>query len=182
MVLPTGPEKLPDAMRKMGQFYAELRKMSNSFQKEFKAAVDELPDAQRTVIAMRDYRPAEVTADAKRIAEQQPTLRHAEGGDHRVEAELGRRLRVLGVCVRVCRGRHRRTRHDRVVRGDAFLPQCRNDAVGDLPDRPLRQRVLLEGAVDLDRLLGGRILGELAIEHLAGVALLDIENDIHFIQ
>lgn len=36
-----GPEKLPQAMRKAGQFYAELRKMSSGFQEEFKAAMDE---------------------------------------------------------------------------------------------------------------------------------------------
>jgi sec-independent protein translocase protein TatB len=36
-----GPEKLPDAMRKAGQFYAELKKMSSGFQKEFRDAVDE---------------------------------------------------------------------------------------------------------------------------------------------
>lgn len=36
-----GPEKLPQAMRRAGQFYAELRKMSSGFQEEFKAAMDE---------------------------------------------------------------------------------------------------------------------------------------------
>ncbi|HSK19153.1 MAG TPA: ABC-ATPase domain-containing protein [Longimicrobiales bacterium] len=40
-------------------------------------------DIADTVIAMRDFRPAEVTAEAKRIAEQQPTRRHAEGGTWR---------------------------------------------------------------------------------------------------
>ena len=40
-------------------------------------------DIADTVIAMRDYRPANVTADAKRIADRRPTLRHAEGGDWR---------------------------------------------------------------------------------------------------
>lgn len=50
-----GPEKLPDAMRKMGQFYAELRKMSNSFQKEFKAAVDEpMREVRETANMLRD--------------------------------------------------------------------------------------------------------------------------------
>ena len=36
-----GPEKLPDAMRKAGQFYAELKKMSSGFQSEFKSVVEE---------------------------------------------------------------------------------------------------------------------------------------------
>jgi sec-independent protein translocase protein TatB len=50
-----GPEKLPDAMRKMGQFYGELRKMSNSFQKEFKAAVDEpMREVRDTANMLRD--------------------------------------------------------------------------------------------------------------------------------
>ena len=50
-----GPEKLPEAMRKMGQFYAELRKMSNSFQKEFKAAVDEpMREVRDTANMLRD--------------------------------------------------------------------------------------------------------------------------------
>ena len=37
-----GPEKLPDAMRKLGNFYGQMKKMSTSFQQEFKAAVDRI--------------------------------------------------------------------------------------------------------------------------------------------
>ncbi|MBR9990674.1 MAG: ABC-ATPase domain-containing protein [Gemmatimonadetes bacterium] len=37
-------------------------------------------DIADTVIAMRDYTPVEVTEDARRIAQEQPTRRHAEGG------------------------------------------------------------------------------------------------------
>lgn len=36
-----GPEKLPEAMRKLGEFYAQLKKMSSGFQQEFRAATDE---------------------------------------------------------------------------------------------------------------------------------------------
>ena len=36
-----GPEKLPDAIRRFGRTYAELRKMGTGFQQEFKAALDE---------------------------------------------------------------------------------------------------------------------------------------------
>jgi sec-independent protein translocase protein TatB len=36
-----GPEKLPDAVRRFGRTYAELKKMSSGFQQEFKAALDE---------------------------------------------------------------------------------------------------------------------------------------------
>ena len=36
-----GPEKLPDAIRKFGKTYAELKKMGTGFQQEFKSAIDE---------------------------------------------------------------------------------------------------------------------------------------------
>ena len=36
-----GPEKLPDAIRKFGRTYAELKKMGTGFQLEFKSAIDE---------------------------------------------------------------------------------------------------------------------------------------------
>jgi sec-independent protein translocase protein TatB len=36
-----GPEKLPEAMRKAGRAYGELRKMSSGFQDEFRKAVQE---------------------------------------------------------------------------------------------------------------------------------------------
>lgn len=36
-----GPEKLPEAMRKAGRAYTELRKMANSFQSEVRSAIDE---------------------------------------------------------------------------------------------------------------------------------------------
>ena len=50
-----GPEKLPDAMRKLGQAYAELKKMSSGFQSEFRAAVDEpLRELRDTANVLRD--------------------------------------------------------------------------------------------------------------------------------
>jgi len=36
-----GPEKLPDAIRKFGRVYGELRKMANGFQGELRQAFDE---------------------------------------------------------------------------------------------------------------------------------------------
>lgn len=36
-----GPEKLPDAIRRFGRTYAELKKMGTGFQQEFKSAIDE---------------------------------------------------------------------------------------------------------------------------------------------
>jgi len=50
-----GPEKLPEAMRKMGQFYAELKKMSQGFQQEFRNATDEpMREIRETATALRD--------------------------------------------------------------------------------------------------------------------------------
>lgn len=36
-----GPEKLPDALRRAGRTYAELKKMGNSFQDEMRSVIDE---------------------------------------------------------------------------------------------------------------------------------------------
>lgn len=36
-----GPEKLPDALRRAGRTYAELRKMGTSFQREMREVMDE---------------------------------------------------------------------------------------------------------------------------------------------
>lgn len=36
-----GPEKLPDAVRRFGKAYSELKKMGTGFQQEFKSAMDE---------------------------------------------------------------------------------------------------------------------------------------------
>jgi sec-independent protein translocase protein TatB len=44
-----GPEKLPEAMRKLGKMYGELKRMSSGFQEEFRSAVDE---------PMREFRKA----------------------------------------------------------------------------------------------------------------------------
>jgi len=50
-----GPEKLPDAMRKAGKAYAELKKMSSGFQSEFRAAIDEpLREIRDTANILRD--------------------------------------------------------------------------------------------------------------------------------
>ena len=55
-----GPEKLPEAMRRLGRFYADLKKMSTGFQEEFRAAVDEptreLRDTANTLRDSLDFR------------------------------------------------------------------------------------------------------------------------------
>ena len=40
-----GPEKLPDAARKMGNVMGELRRMSSGFQNEMRSAMDEVTRA-----------------------------------------------------------------------------------------------------------------------------------------
>ena len=50
-----GPEKLPDAMRRAGKAYAELKKLSTSFQQEFKSVVDEpMREMRETANLLRD--------------------------------------------------------------------------------------------------------------------------------
>ena len=50
-----GPEKLPDAIRKFGRVYSEVRKISNGFQSEFKNAFDEpMKELRETAQMTRD--------------------------------------------------------------------------------------------------------------------------------
>lgn len=50
-----GPEKLPEAMRKAGKFYADIRKMSSGFQEEFRSALDEpVKEMRETANLLRD--------------------------------------------------------------------------------------------------------------------------------
>ncbi len=50
-----GPEKLPEAMRKAGRMYADLKKVSNNFQKEFRSAMDEpMRELNETANMLRD--------------------------------------------------------------------------------------------------------------------------------
>lgn len=50
-----GPEKLPDAIRRFGRIYGELRKMGSGFQSEFRNAFDEpLKELRETAQLTRD--------------------------------------------------------------------------------------------------------------------------------
>jgi sec-independent protein translocase protein TatB len=50
-----GPEKLPEAIRKFGRVYSEIRKISNGFQSEFKNAFDEpMRELRETAQLTRD--------------------------------------------------------------------------------------------------------------------------------
>lgn len=50
-----GPEKLPEAIRKFGRVYSEIRKISNGFQSEFKSAFEEpMRELRETAQLTRD--------------------------------------------------------------------------------------------------------------------------------
>ena len=50
-----GPEKLPEAIRKFGRVYSEIRKVSNGFKSEFKSAFDEpMKELRETAQLTRD--------------------------------------------------------------------------------------------------------------------------------
>lgn len=50
-----GPEKLPEAMRRLGQFYGQLKKMSTGFQQEFRSAIDEpVREVRQTANTLRE--------------------------------------------------------------------------------------------------------------------------------
>jgi sec-independent protein translocase protein TatB len=66
-----GPEKLPEAMRKAGRAYSELRKMANSFQSEVRSALDEpMTELRGTADAIRDA--TSFTGDAKKGGRAKP--------------------------------------------------------------------------------------------------------------
>jgi sec-independent protein translocase protein TatB len=64
-----GPEKLPEAMRKAGRAYSELRKMANSFQSEVRSVLDEpMEELRGTADALRDA--TNFTGDDKKGAKK----------------------------------------------------------------------------------------------------------------
>ena len=59
-----GPEKLPDAMRRAGKMYADLKKMASGFQEEFQSVLEEpLREVRETANLLRD------SADFTKLAE-----------------------------------------------------------------------------------------------------------------
>ena len=62
-----GPEKLPDALRRAGRTYAELKKMGNSFQAEVKSALDEpMKEMRETADLLR--KAADFSGETERLA------------------------------------------------------------------------------------------------------------------
>jgi sec-independent protein translocase protein TatB len=73
-----GPEKLPDAMRRAGRMYADLKKMASGLQDEFQSALEEpLREVQETANLLRD------SADFTKLAagERSEKPRSATMGD-----------------------------------------------------------------------------------------------------
>ena len=61
-----GPEKLPEAVRKFGRVYSELKKMSTGFQTELKSALDEpMREMRETADALRKAAQFDVDLDPK---------------------------------------------------------------------------------------------------------------------
>lgn len=65
-----GPEKLPEAVRKFGKTYGELKKMSSGFQSELRSALDEpMKEMRETADTLRqavsiDFEPERVGSDS----------------------------------------------------------------------------------------------------------------------
>jgi len=78
-----GPEKLPEAMRKAGKMYGELRKVSSGFQDEFRKAVQEpIDEVKSTASLLRDSvdlnKLASDAGDKPKTAEMAPVVAPAD--------------------------------------------------------------------------------------------------------
>ena len=82
-----GPEKLPDAVRKFSQTYAELKKMGSGFQTEMKSALDEpMREMRETAKAVRDAAdPSKIAAEAEAEARLRTDAETAQV--HRLETQ-----------------------------------------------------------------------------------------------
>ncbi|MFM9036640.1 MAG: Sec-independent protein translocase protein TatB [Actinomycetota bacterium] len=74
-----GPEKLPEAIRRFGRVYGELKRMSTGFQSELKSAFDEpMREIRETTqlakdAVMKPVNEARATFDEAAKAESSPT-------------------------------------------------------------------------------------------------------------
>lgn len=71
-----GPEKLPDAIRRFGQTYSELKKMGSGFQSELKSALDEpMREMRETGEMLRQAAdPSQYAAPARTEAPEAPEV------------------------------------------------------------------------------------------------------------
>ena len=80
-----GPEKLPEALRRAGKTYAELKKMGNSFQTEMRSVLDEpMKEIRDTADLLRqavDVSVDSVTTDTRTTASPTPSTPAAAAAD-----------------------------------------------------------------------------------------------------
>lgn len=77
-----GPEKLPEAVRKFGKTYAELKKMSNGFQSELKQALDEpMREMRETADAFKKAASFDVDLDPRNLLKPDTTDPAAPNAD-----------------------------------------------------------------------------------------------------
>ena len=70
-----GPEKLPEAMRRAGRAYSDLKKMASGFQQEFNAAMEEpMREVRETADLLRDSADFTQLQDGER--EEKPKSAH----------------------------------------------------------------------------------------------------------
>lgn len=69
-----GPEKLPDAIRRFGRLYGELKRMSSGFQTEFRSAFDEPLRELRETAQLTREAVHQATSTADDVSPAVPTL------------------------------------------------------------------------------------------------------------
>lgn len=91
-----GPEKLPDAMRKAGRTWAELRKMSTGFQDEIRKGFDEpvrevrkTADSVRSAATFKQPLPAGKAKAKENRSEDSPAEQPEPAAPDPVDAEAG---------------------------------------------------------------------------------------------
>jgi sec-independent protein translocase protein TatB len=73
-----GPEKLPEAVRKFGSTYAELKKMSTGFQSELKQALDEpMREMRETADAFKKAATFDVDLDPRKMLQPEASAEAA---------------------------------------------------------------------------------------------------------
>lgn len=77
-----GPEKLPEAVRRFGRLYGELKRMSTGFQSEFRSAFDEpLKELRETAQLTREAVERATTASPDHEPDEGVSTRPDDEGD-----------------------------------------------------------------------------------------------------
>jgi sec-independent protein translocase protein TatB len=98
-----GPEKLPDALRRAGRTYAELKKMSSTFQDEVRSALDEpVREMRETADLLRDStdftdgaKPAKPAARPSPVTPAATTPAPAPAADATTEADVDEQAALI---------------------------------------------------------------------------------------